>query len=512
MRISLPSRVMVCWCILAFCALSAVEANATTRRVPADYPTIQQAINASVNGDTVLVSPGTYVENINFLGKAITVTSEAGPQATIIDGNQLDAVVTFHSGESRSAVLKGFTIQNGNATGEGGGVNIVLSSPTVTNNLIINNLAETGGGGIGINFGSPLIQNNIIKKNRQTPAAIGGSGGGGISVGGFGSAQIIGNTISENAWSFGGGGMTLNASGPALVKNNLITDNEAFRGGGLYLINFSPAILVQNLIARNRADDGAGIYWSSPVDSIVNNTIVDNDGRQGSGMHVIAGAVAVQTNIINNVIRAKAGQIAVLCADLNPQFQPRFKFTNAFSQQGVAFDGGCSGQLGMNGNISADPLFMNPAVDDYHLQTNSPSIDTGDNSAPNLPSTDLDGKPRIQDGNHDGIAIVDMGAYEAPPPFDLCIQDESNGNLLQVNTSTGDYQFTNCAGLTIGGKGTLTKRGNQITLQHNATDRRVMASVDTSSKRATASVQFFSQGRTFSITDRNIANNPCSCS
>ena len=61
-----------------------VEAQ-TTIRVPLDYPTIQSAINASANGDTVLVAPGTYAENINFSGKAITVTSEGGPEVTLID-------------------------------------------------------------------------------------------------------------------------------------------------------------------------------------------------------------------------------------------------------------------------------------------------------------------------------------------------------------------------------------------------------------------------------------------
>lgn len=111
-------------------------------------------------------------------------------------------------------------------------------------------------------------------------------------------------------------------------------------------------------------------------------------------------------------------------------------------------------------------------------------------------------------GNPSDFALARLLGAAA---FDLCIQDDSNGNILQINTTTGDYQFTNCAGLTIGGTGTLTKRGGLITLQHNAADRRVMASIDTSTKRATASIQLFSQGRTFSITDRNITNNTCAC-
>jgi len=70
------------------------------------------------------------------------------------------------------------------------------------------------------------------------------------------------------------------------------------------------------------------------------------------------------------------------------------------------------------GNISADPLFKNAANGDFHLTQGSPVIDAGDNSAPNLPATDFDGNPRITDGNNDGVATVDPGAYEfAPPPL-----------------------------------------------------------------------------------------------
>ena len=68
------------------------------------------------NGDTVLVAPGTYPENINFGGKTITVTSESGPQVTIIDGGNADPVVIFTSGEGRDSIINGFTLQNGRWT------------------------------------------------------------------------------------------------------------------------------------------------------------------------------------------------------------------------------------------------------------------------------------------------------------------------------------------------------------------------------------------------------------
>src|SRR3984893_10821563 len=81
-----------------------------TIHVPGDAATIQAGINAASGGDTVLVAPGTYVENIDFKGKAITVTSSGGPTNTTIDGGQKGIVVNFANNETRASVINGFTI------------------------------------------------------------------------------------------------------------------------------------------------------------------------------------------------------------------------------------------------------------------------------------------------------------------------------------------------------------------------------------------------------------------
>jgi hypothetical protein len=96
-------------------------------------------------------------------------------------------------------------------------------------------------------------------------------------------------------------------------------------------------------------------------------------------------------------------------------------------------------------------------------------------------------------------------------PFDLCLQDESNGNILLLNSITGSYQFTNCRGFTISGIGTITVRGCLVTLQVNGSDRRVLARIDTCAKTGTTSIQVLSQGMTLSIIDRNTSNNTCTC-
>lgn len=143
--------------IFLFLLLLPLSLFGATTSVPSDYPTIQAAIDASQDGDTIIVQPGTYMENINYNGKAITITS-TNPKypsvvaATIIDGNSQGSVVTFSSGESQDSILMGFTIQHGTGTlidGKryGGGIYCGdNSSAAIRYNKIINNSADVGGG------------------------------------------------------------------------------------------------------------------------------------------------------------------------------------------------------------------------------------------------------------------------------------------------------------------------------------------------------------------------------
>ena len=418
-------------------SLSCVRAaEAATINVPADQSTLQQAITAASNGDTVLVAPGTYHENINFLGKAITVASTGGPSVTTIDGGGTESVVTFSSGEANSSVLEGFTITNGNASVynlySGGGIAIFYASPTIKNNVITNN-AACSGGGIGL-YVSPnaVIKYNLVTQNSGGTCA--GATGGGIYIEGGGVAQIIGNTISKNT-SGSGGGMFLDDAGTPTIRDNVITGNSTSRGGGIATVNQTQGVIVQNLIMANvtgkpgQEGQGGGIWLSVPNGSIgpmtINNTIVANQAGEGSGVYV--GGFDAQTALYNNLIIGSAGQSAMYCDGSYGQTPKTLYNNDAFSPSGTGFAGVCSGIAGTNGNISSDPLFLN-ATSDFRLLYGSPAAGTGNSGAPVLPLNDLDGNPRLVNG------AIDMGVYELQPatvslaPATLTFAEQSVGS------------------------------------------------------------------------------------
>ena len=159
------------------------------------YCSIQTAIDNAVDTDEIVVAPGTYFETIDFIGKAVTLRSSAGPELTIIDAQRGGTVVTCTSFEGSDTVLDGFTIRNGTGTlievsppGQffevGGGMWNHFSSPTVTNCTFSRQLGGTTGGGAMYNHGGdPTVTNCTFSATRT-----GDPGGGGAMFNGKPSA------------------------------------------------------------------------------------------------------------------------------------------------------------------------------------------------------------------------------------------------------------------------------------------------------------------------------------
>jgi serine protease len=415
--LSIMFRVMISWhttrswlfaCLVLLSIVFVNAIQAATIRVPQDAPTIQEGINSAVNGDTVLVAPGTYFERIAFHGKAITVQSEQGPAVTIIDGrHNFGSVVTFQFGETPASRLSGFTIQNGRAS-FGAGIFIQGVSPQIDNNIIAHNEADAGAG-ILMTGSSAVIEGNDILDNRTVNST--GFGGGGILIHEARGARISRNRILRNSVTADrGGGVSLSGPNTVTFLDNLVSGNSASFGGGIFIDGaVTEAQIIQNLIVGNSASSaGGGIAWSLSGSRLINNTIADNDG---SGLALDFAPFVGDALIANNIIIAKQNQVSVDCFSSSTAPVLILRFNNVFSPQGFAYGSRCDPSQIETG-ISADPQFVNPSAGDFRLMLGSPSIDSGTNDVHGLPPTDFNGGPRIVDADGIDGAVIDMGAYE----------------------------------------------------------------------------------------------------
>ncbi|MCK4311183.1 MAG: right-handed parallel beta-helix repeat-containing protein [Candidatus Cloacimonetes bacterium] len=285
-------KIILIFLLLVFLSqLSAIIIN-----IPADYPTIQIGINVAADGDTVLVQPGTYVENIIYNGHNVNVASlffitqdTTYISQTIIDGNNEDCVVRFEDGEDSTAVLCGFTIQNG--LGQemneeiGGGINCENSSPKIINNKIINNVGDPGGG-IGLKISDAIIEGNYIHNNHAESSWMTNRGGG-ISC--IASDPIIrNNTISNNSLNWGNGGGIYCSNSNPLIENCIITGNENnsyLAGAGIHCLNSSP-VIKDVIISENSGELGGGLYLLNSDPILENVSINNNCGYQGGGIYI----------------------------------------------------------------------------------------------------------------------------------------------------------------------------------------------------------------------------------
>jgi len=434
--------------------------SAATLHVPGSYATIQSAIDAAMDGDTVLVSAGTYHENIDFLGKGIEVKSESGSLVTTIQGDGIDQVVTMTSGEPASAILDGFTITGGFGDFNGGGVEIEESAPTIRNNIITGNTACTGGG-ISARKSGAIIEHNVITDNHQA-GCFGGTGGGGVFVGAAGTPIIRGNVITFNSMGSNGGGLSINAAGDIVVENNLIAYNIAGStggGGGVQVVNRSELLLRQNVIHHNEAPngEGGGIRWLIPSQEIAvamaSNTIVDNESKN-AGSQVWLRSLTHSLIITDNIF---SGGTGVLFQCDGPGVTPIPSYNLAFG--GTSLYGGlCSDPTGTNGNLSGDPSYSNALAGNYHIHASSPAVDQGV-ATPYLTATDFDGLARSVDGDGNSVAVVDIGADEwnpddadldgipdgddacrhapGPPEYHGCPEPPPVGGQVHVMTDSG---------------------------------------------------------------------------
>jgi parallel beta-helix repeat protein len=375
-----------------------LSSGASVVQIPGDYSTIQAGIDDADTGDTVLVADGIYTGNgnmnLDFAGKAITVTSENGAESTVIDCAGMGRAFYFHSGETSSSILSGFTITNGSPLDAYRGAICCVnqSSPTIADNIIIGNPR------IGIycnDKSSPTIRNNVIERNRyEAEKGNANEGGGGVCCMGASSPVIEGNTIRSNYAGNRGGGIYVDSSSVKVMNNIIVGNSASDLGGGAYCCNSSP-ILVNNIIIGNSAVFGGGVFYEyicKPV--IINSTISGNLASQaGGGIRFSSRAYAT---VLNTILWANEPDEI----DLDLSSWVDITYSN--------IQGGWPGE----GNMSLDPLFVDTNADDYRLSVHSPCIAAG------VVIEDLDGIPTSMQpvGNPNiGAYIVGQGIEVLEP-------------------------------------------------------------------------------------------------
>lgn len=334
------------------------NAHGTLINVPGDSATIQSAICGAQDGDTVLVTEGTYYERLDFLGKDILLTSNylfTGDtltiQNTIIDADttvlgatDTMSVIVFNNGETSDAIVQGFTIQNGlgvNYSGLnrwfGGGIYCDGTSPTITHNIIRWNSVAHGGGGLC----AMSDANVIVTYNTFTENYAGKSGGGGVfaynSFAVISHNDIIGNFtdttgLGQYDLGMGGGIYSSNSQmdGSNTITHNNIRDNIACTGGGIcsYVRNYDT--ISNNIITGNMAtgqgnvgsfiwrNRGGGIsLYHTFFGTVSNNEIADNYARDnGGGIHMWQNHAVYEAHVDSNVIIGNISQIGGgICAE-----------------------------------------------------------------------------------------------------------------------------------------------------------------------------------------------------
>lgn len=420
------------------------------------YQSIQGAIDASLNGDTIIVKPGTYTgdgnRDIDFSGKAIILRSEDPNDPNIVNTTIIDCESTslerhsgfiFESGEDNLSILSGLTITHGrglSAIIEWYGVQYAMylgsaiycngSNPTIINCVLKENIDEdewSDGTICCVNGASPHIEKCIISDNSCEWA-------GGISCWINSCPEIINCQIKNNIATVGGISCYTNSN--PIVFGCDISDNSIFLSGshssgtgGIYCYDACSPIIEKCVFRNNYADYGGALYYEENSHPVMKNCLISNNyvTRAGGAVNGYYGnAQFINCTIVNNTAEWYGGgglefglggspvvtnciiygNIASIGAQVHHvAMYATYSYCNIQNSGGSA-NWNVSGGIDGGGNIDANPEFVDFDGGNYHLASNSLCIDAGDPNGNYDGQVDIDNEDRVISGT------ADIGADE----------------------------------------------------------------------------------------------------
>lgn len=365
-------------------------ARAAEIHVPADFPTIQQGINAATDGDVVIVADGVYTgpgnKGLLFPGPVITLRSASGPDACIIDLQGIGAAFFLVSNEDPGIVVQGFTIRNG--AGSPGGAAFLHHDADLT-------------------FVECVFTDNV--------SGVGGA----VYIENSASATFVRCTFANNTADLGGAVHVAHIADPTFVACRFSDNLAGTSGGAIYSSSFgsAPRFLDCVLTGNVALGDGGGAFVSSGIPSFERCTFAGNQAARGGGLAVRGpGEVAFEGGILWGDAAGLGAEIALIDAAGSGGAVLAVRYSDVQGGAAAAFVGPASTLLLDATNQDADPLFLDLAAGDVRVPGGSPVLDAGDPSVVLDPGIAYDvqgfGHPRIADGDFDGLAVVDQGAVE----------------------------------------------------------------------------------------------------
>lgn len=366
----------VCGFIAAPEVCDGVDRNGDGRwdtEVPSVCPTIQSALDVATLPGTIRVAPGVYHENLNFMGAPVTLLATGGPSVTIIDAGQKGPAVTIAQGEGPQSVLDGFTLKNGSgAQGayalQGGGLHVSMSSPTLRNLLVTENVLlgatfDSGGGAY-------ITQSNVTISN---------------------------SVFTGNEVAYYGGGLYLDRS-TVRLDHVIVDGNRATYGGGIAAY-YGSSTVENSVISGNQGYMGSGAFVQGNTGDFLNVSMVGNTGIVGSSVT----AYSAKVGLVNVILAGGVASSTTGGAYAYPGDGSAITFDHCgFWKNTNGHVGGVADPIGVNGNIAVDPGFVDTS------STQSLDWDLHLGAASLLRNA---GTPSLQ--NSDG-SVSDIGAYGGP--------------------------------------------------------------------------------------------------